>query len=216
MDAVKELIVKDYQEDYVGAINYASGRITEIYAEEITRPAKFGPGKRARQVSEANVENRGGRGRMRHDGRGGGSNRGYYGRGGNGRGGRRGGRGGGRGWSNHAVTGTTFGGIDVLDPTRDYSTAEWDHIGQTGRQFGALERQRIINGRGNGRGGVQQGRYPGGFGRGRGRIVNEVMVLAAVRDANTTVAESVSMASCGGRMVLALAVVPITLDGDGC
>jgi hypothetical protein len=61
IDSVKETIMREYANDFVGAIDYALNRITDIYQEEIERKNRVGTGGK-RQVSEAHMEQRGGRG----------------------------------------------------------------------------------------------------------------------------------------------------------
>jgi hypothetical protein len=158
MNPVKETIVTKYGNDFIGAIDYALSRITDIYSEEIERMGRIGTGGKRRQVAENNVERRTAGGN-----RGGGGQGRNYQRGGNGRGGRggAGGRYGGRGggqWNRPIGNGPTFSGIDVSDPTREFTGAEWDRIGPVGRAFVSRERQRL-NGRGRGgnRGGPRAG-----------------------------------------------------------
>jgi hypothetical protein len=81
----------------------------------------------------------------------------------------------------------------VSDPTRDFTDVEWDCIGPVGRAFVSRERQRI-NGRG--RGGFRGARAGRNNGGARGRVINEVVIPAG---GGTNVAESVTMASRGGR-----------------
>jgi hypothetical protein len=71
MNPVKETIVTKYGDDFVGAIDYALSRITDIYSEEIERMNRIGTGGKRRQVAENNVERRTG------GNRGGGQGRNY-------------------------------------------------------------------------------------------------------------------------------------------
>jgi hypothetical protein len=190
MNPVKETITREFSDDFVGAIDYAMSRIADIFSEEITRKNQVGAGGRRRYVAEHNSErNAGGQGR---------GGRGNFQRGGTGRGGGRGAQAGRRGhgrygnaqWNNARAV---FGGIDATDPTRDFSPAEWDRLGPIGRAHVNRERKRINDyGRGGGRG---RGRMNYGV-AGRGRSINEVIIPA---DGGTNVADSVTMASRGGR-----------------
>jgi hypothetical protein len=188
--SVKETIMRDYANDFVGAIDYALDRITDIYQDEIQRKNKIGSGGK-RQVAET-VSQRGAgnsrRGRMRYDR--GGPGRGHVNRGGHGY--RRGG-GNGR-WANN-TDGVNFSGVDVSDPTRDFSAAEWDRIGQAGRAYVNRERQNS-HGRGRGRG---RGNYGGYQARGRGRMIQEVVVPGDNTGNETTAGENSTIASRGGR-----------------
>jgi hypothetical protein len=184
--SVKEAIMRDYADDFVGAIDYALDRITDIYSDEIQRKNKIGTGGK-RQVAETTSQrgggNSAGRGRMRYDR--GGPGRGHCFRGGNGN--RRGG-GSGR-WNANAIN---FSGVDVSNPTRDFSAAEWDRMGQAGRAYVNRERQNL-HGRGRGR------NYGGGYqARGRGRTIQEVVI--PTNNGNETAAiENMTIASRGGR-----------------
>jgi hypothetical protein len=193
IDSVKETIMREYSNDFVGAIDYALNRITDIYRDEIERKNRVGTGGK-RQVSEAHIEQRGGRGgRMRYDNRGGRAGHRQGNRNGGGR------RGGGSGRWNAGGGGTqggaNFNGVDCSDPTRDFSAAEWERIGQAGRGFVNRERQ-CINGRGRG----GRGNYGGGYqARGRGRMINEVIIPVGGTGNETTAGESMTVATRGGR-----------------
>jgi hypothetical protein len=192
MNPVKETITREFSDDFVGAIDYALSRITDIFSEEIACKNQIGAGGRRRYVAENNSDrnaggqNRGGRGQH--------FQRGGAGRGGGGRGaqaGRRHGAGryGNAQWNNGRAV---FGGIDASDPTRDFSPAEWDRLGPIGRAHVNRERKRNNEyGRGGGRG---RGRMNYKV-SGRGRSINEVIIPA---DGGTNVADSVTMAR-GGR-----------------
>jgi hypothetical protein len=61
-----------------------------------------------------------------------------------------------------------FGGIDVSNPTRTFTPAEWDQIGPSGRAYVTQERERSMNsGRSyySSRGQGGRGRQDGGRGR---------------------------------------------------
>lgn len=196
IEVVKGKILDDYQNDFNGAILHAKGRITSIYKDEIAKLNKFGAGKRMRAVYETQTEC-GGHARGRHDQRGGGKGN---------QGGQRGGEGGGRGWANNYQNGTMFGGIDVSDATHDFTAAEWDQIGTAGRAYVNQERKRI-NSQGRERGGRGRSHGYGGYGggynrggsRGGGQNINEVTVPGNAQDNDSTVADSVTFASRGGR-----------------
>lgn len=177
IESVKENIMRDHHNNFVAAIDFANGRITDIFSDEIERKNQLGAGKK-RQVAEVQHEQREGRGRMRQETRGG---RGYA-RGG---GGRRAGR-----WNTQ--DGAVFGGVDVSDPTRNFTIGEWNRIGQAGRAYVNRERQRM-NGRGRGTRGRGQGP------RGRGRMINEVVVPVNPPGNEETTMGSVTVASRGGR-----------------
>jgi hypothetical protein len=172
MEVVKGKVRDDFPTDFNRAISYIASRIADIYADDIAKLNRFGIGKRHRQIYETKSD---GNGRGRGRGSGGrfafGGNRG----GRNGRGGRSSGRSNGRGGR---IGGNTarinFNGIDATDPTRPFTSAEWDQLGNAGRAYVNRERERLHGGgRGNNRGG---GRGDGRSGRQGGRIVSEIVV----------------------------------------
>jgi hypothetical protein len=190
MNPVKETITREFSDDFVGAIDYALSCITDIFSEEITCKNQIRTGGQRCYVAENNSDRNTG---DQNRGRRGNFHRGGAGRGGSGRAqaGRRHGRYGNVQWNNNARA--VFGGVDASDPTQDFSPAEWDGIGPIGRAH--VNRERKHNnkhGRGGGRG---RGRMNYGV-AGRGRNINKVIIPA---DGGTNVAESVTMASRGGR-----------------
>jgi len=175
MEVVKGKVRDDFPTDFNRAISYIASRIAEIYADDIAKMNRFGIGKRTRQIYEAQSD---GNGRGRGRGSGGrftaaGTNR----RGGRGsRGGRSGGRNNGRGGriGGGNTARVNFNGINATDPTRPFTSAEWDQLGNSGRAYVNRERERLHGGRGIARGG---GRGNGRGGRqGGGRIISEIVV----------------------------------------
>ena len=127
-----------YRNDYTNACSEMSTQISEIF------PGK-GESGRKRHIGSVSEHNQGGRGRGRGSGRGGG----------------RGGRGGGRGRGNlgHCV----LGGIDVSDPTREFTENEWSTLRQNGHVRAVIDMRNRVNGRGRGRGRGGRGRGGRGY-----------------------------------------------------
>jgi hypothetical protein len=180
MEVVKGKVRDDYPTDFDRAISYIASCIAEIYADDIAKLARYGIGKRNRQVYEAKTD-AGPRGR----GRGSGQRT-------SARGGRGGGRHGGRvarGSVNLSDRNRTlFNGIDATDPNRPFSGQEWEQLGPNGRAYVVHERERAAGRGGNNRGGRQTGRLNGRGGRQggtSGRIVNEVMIHDQTGDTST-------------------------------
>ena len=166
----KEYIKDHLLGDWVGAVTYMATKITKQFP-----PRTAGQKRRDRQASQVDSRGRG-RGRGGRDGRGGRGGR--YGRGGGrqGRGGAHGGRG--RG---HAIT---FGGVDVSDPSYNFSNEEMTRMGKEGRDYIFEQRNRYRQGRHGSRGG-RGGRHNSGYDGGRGGY-NERQIQAAgsERDGN--------------------------------
>jgi hypothetical protein len=170
MEVVKGRVRDDFPTDFNRAMSYIASRIAEIYADDIAKLNRFGIGKRNRQVYEIKSDSAG-RGRGR--GNGGRVAMGIV-RGGRGRGGRQGARNTGRGGRGGNANRVTFNGIDATDPTRPFTSTEWDQLGNAGRAYVNRERDRLHGGgRGNNRGGRGDGR---GGRQGGGRHVNEVVI----------------------------------------
>ena len=148
----KAVVAQNFPEDFSGACAYFSAQVSRIHGAAQLESRRY----RKRNVSQLET----GRGASRGRGRGrfGGRGQGRYGRGG--RGGRFGGRGGGgRGRSN------MINGVDVSDPTRNFTTQEWNDLTWNGGIAYVMQaRERMgREGRGRGRG---RGRDDG---RGGGR-----------------------------------------------
>jgi hypothetical protein len=138
--AAKVVVDQQYPRDFVGACGYFSQQVARIHG-----PAqleyKQQRGKKRGIYAIDTRQGRGGRARGRTGNRGG-------------RGGR-GGRAGARGNSNTHV----INGIDVSDPTRNFTAQEWETLGPANRAL-VMEMRNRASG---------QGRGTGGRGRGRGR-----------------------------------------------
>jgi hypothetical protein len=158
MDACKRICSNTHGNDFVAAVAYLSGQVTELF------PNAQLDNKKKRKVSEVN----GGRGRGRGGG-GRGRGRGRFQRGGHGAG--RGGRG-----SDPERDFTTFHGINIQDVTRDFTSTEWDDLKADGRAYinRLRNRDRPAN-RGGGRG---RGNDDA---RGRGRGGRQVAEAATER-----------------------------------
>lgn len=169
LDAVKETARSRFPESITDAGNYVSERISEIFAEAIRNRQRMSRGN-PRRISAAF---HGGRGRGRgRDGRGA--------RGGPGRG-----HGRGNGRSQHM-----FHGVDISDPTRQFTPAEFDRMGPDGRRL-IYDLRRNANSRGSGPGG--RGRSHGrGFGtpRGSSDLASRISALeSAIGDSASQVSD---------------------------
>jgi hypothetical protein len=179
MEVVKGRVRDEYPTDFDKAIAYIASRITEIYADDIAKMARYGIGKRNRQVYEATTDGRG-RGR----GRGSGQRMAICG-------GRGGGRSTGRGNRDHGNGNARilFNGVDATDIHRSFTGQEWDQLGPNGRAYVNHERERIAGRQGNGgRGrnnGRAGGRAAGRRGGGAGRVINEVTIEQQQGDTST-------------------------------
>jgi hypothetical protein len=135
--AAKTNVYKDYRSDFAAATNFLSGLISNIHSAAQLDYANRHSGKKRYISAVDSHDQRGGRGRFRRGGRSG--ERGT-GRGGDGRGcGRRGG--------NRRMQ---INGIDVTDPTRNFTADEWERLG-TARSY--ITQQRTRTGRGGRTGG---------------------------------------------------------------
>ncbi len=136
-----------FRDDWVGATDFMSARISDAFRGTIADQHETRAAKR-RRISQLNRQGgRGGRGRGR--GRGGG------------RGGGRG-NGGGRGGGRHNQrNNTTFGGVNCSDPTRTFSRQEWQRMGPEGQRYVRAERHFRNGGRGQpgGRGDGQRNQH---------------------------------------------------------
>jgi hypothetical protein len=134
--AAKVVVDQQYPRDFVGACGYFSQQVARIHG-----PAqleyKQQRGKKRGIYAIDTRHARGGRGRGRT---------GYRGRHGG-----RGGRGGGRGRGNSNNT-HLMNGIDVSDPTRNFTTQEWETLGPANRAL-VTEMRNRANGQGRGTGG---------------------------------------------------------------
>jgi hypothetical protein len=139
--AAKVVIDQQYPRDFVGACGYFSQQVARIHGPAQLE-IKQQRGKKRGIYAVDTRQGRGGCGRGRTGGRGG-------------RGGGRGGRGGGRG--NQQQNTHLMNGIDVSDPTRNFTAQEWETLGPANRAILFEMRNRA------------QGRGAGGRGRGRGR-----------------------------------------------
>lgn len=125
---------RDHSNNFENCVAFIAGEIA-AYTAPPTRRA------RGRRISELNTEERNVRGRFAgNPGRGHG--RGRSGRRGDGR---YGGRGRGRGGASHRNAATHINGVDVSDPTRNFSDEEFSRLGTTGQRFVHEERRRINN-----------------------------------------------------------------------
>jgi hypothetical protein len=132
--AAKTDIYKDYRSDFSAATNFLSGLISNIHsAAQLDYSSRQQSGKK-RYISAVNTrDQRGGRGRFRRGGRSG--ERGV-------------GRGDGRGRGRNSRARMQINGIDVSDPTRNFSSDEWERLG-TARAYVTQQRS-IANGRSSG------------------------------------------------------------------
>lgn len=155
--AAKVVIDQQYPRDFVGACGYFSQQVARIHG-----PAqleyKQQRGKKRGIYAIDSRSGRGGRGRGRFGNRSGRAGRG--GRGGNGRG-------------NGSNSLHIINGIDVSDPSRNFTSQEWEALGPANRAI-VLEMRNRANSRNNNSG--------GGRGRGRGRGRGE-----GARNASATV-----------------------------
>ena len=140
--AAKAIIDQNYPRDYVGACGYFSKQVARIHGHAQLEYKQQRSKKRGIYAIDSRSQ-RGGRGRGRT------GNRGGRGRGSAGRG--RGGRG-----NTHIMN-----GIDVSDPTRNFTNQEWEALGASNRSLILQMRNRPNN------------TNAGGRGRGRGREHND-------------------------------------------
>jgi hypothetical protein len=125
MEVVKGKVRNDYPTDFNRAISYIASRIAEIYADDIAKLARYGIGKRNRQIYEAKSDHGGQRGRGRGNaqrmtvqgGRGGGRNGGQAARG---------------NMNQQDCNCILFNGINATNPNRPFSGHEWDQLGPNG------------------------------------------------------------------------------------
>ena len=148
MEACKRICSSTHGGNFVNAVAYLSGQVTELFPN-----AQLDGNKRKRRVSEARGGGRGGRG---------GRGRGRFQRGGRGGRGGRGYRGGGHNDPERPYN--TFHNISIRDPTREFTAAEWESLQGDGRAYVTRMRRQAPRG---GRGRSDDG------GRGRGRGVSE-------------------------------------------
>ena len=139
--AAKAVIDQNYPRDYVGACGYFSKQVARIHGHAQLEYKQQRSKKRGIYAIDS-CSQRGGRGRGRT---------GYRG----GRGRRSAGHGRGRGNAH------TMNGIDVSDPTRNFTTHEWEALGASNRALVMQMRNRAND------------RNTGGRGRGRGREHND-------------------------------------------
>ena len=150
----KNYISTNLMNDYDGAVSHMATQVALAY------PAVRSNNRRSRDVKEYNSD-RGGRGGRGRGGRGGR----YYGRGGRGGGRGRGGRG--RGGNRNNIN-----GVDIRDPTRNFTDDEFNRLGHEGRSLVArLRRERNGHGGGGGAGSHGNGDQGGGGGN---RSINEI------------------------------------------
>ena len=141
----KAVIRDNYRNNFTAACNYFAAVVSEVHGAAIQ---EYSRSSRKRGIF---ATQRGGGGRARFGGRGRDGQRGRGGRGGRyGRGGR-----GGRDSNDRVV----INGVDVSDPTRNFTQDEWNPLGPT--QNYVIQRHMEIHGRGN--------RYQGQHARGGGR-----------------------------------------------
>lgn len=140
-------MINQYPEDFSGACDYFAGMISRVHG---TAQVQNESRQRKRRISSMSNEGSRGRGRFsrgRYDGRGRGRRGGRgYGRGrGRGYGGRYGGR------------PMEVNGIDISDPTRTFTSDEWNRLGQM-RSYIMQQRERLSGRTGRtGRGNRDQG-----------------------------------------------------------
>ena len=137
--AAKVVIDQQFPRDFKGACAYFSQQVARIHG-----PAQLEyKQQRSRKRGIYAIDSRAGRGAQ-----------------GRGRMGNRGGRGRGGGSQGRGNSASIINGVDISDPTRNFTSAEWDALGD-GRAI-VLQMRNRASGRGNN----NQG---GGRGRGRGR-----------------------------------------------
>jgi hypothetical protein len=154
MVAQKSIIASQYPNDFSGACNYFSAEVSCLHAGAQLENSKY---KNKRNISA--MQGSGGR---RDGGRGRG--RGHFGDrsgpGGYGNGGRSGGRG------NCNGSGTKINGVDVSDPTRSFTSEEWEQLAWNGGHQYVTQARERMNGCGRGHGGQGgQGGHSSGGGR---------------------------------------------------
>jgi hypothetical protein len=157
MDACKRICSNTHAGDFVAAVAYLSGQVTELFPNaQLENKSKK---RRVSEVTGGRGQGRGGRGR----------GRGRFQRGGAGRGGR-----GNRSGSERNFD--TFHEINIRDPTRSFTDAEWDGLQADGRAYVNRLRNR---GRPQGRGERGRGNDPA---RGRGRGGRQAAEAAVERN----------------------------------
>ena len=171
--AAKTDVYKDYRTDFPAATNFLSGLISNIHGAAQLDYANRG---KKRYISAVDSrDQRGGRGRFRRGGRSG--ERGA-GRSGDGRG--RGGRGGSRR--------IQINGVDVTDPTRNFTAEEWERLGNA-RSY--VTQQRTRTGRGGRTGGRNSnGNTDGQRNASATNTTNDGNTVATTNsESNTTISE---------------------------
>jgi hypothetical protein len=139
--AAKVVIDQQFPRDFIGACAYFSQQVARIHGPAQLEYKQQRSKKRGIYAIDSRA-GRGGRGRGRTGNRGGrGRGGGYQGRG------------------NHT---NMINGVDISDPTRNFTSQEWDTLGE-GRAI-VMQMRNRANGRGNNNQGTGRGR-----GRGRGR-----------------------------------------------
>ena len=152
--AAKTDIYKDFRSDFDAAASFLSGLIANIHSGAQIEYAHRNQG-RKRNISSSESGRGGGRGRFRRGGRGDGD------RGGRGSG-HRSGRSSGRGHSSGGGgRSMVINGVDVSDPTRQFSGDEWNRLGAA-REFVWRQRDTINNGGRGGRDGRGRGNRDAG------------------------------------------------------
>jgi hypothetical protein len=154
MVAQKSIIASQYPNDFSGACNYFSAEVSCLHAGAQLENSKY---KNKRNISA--MQGHGGR----RDG-GHGRGRSHFGDrsgpGGRGNGGRSGGCGNGNG------SGTKINGVDVSDPTRSFTSEEWEQLAWNGGGQYVTQARERMNGCGRGHGGHGgQGGHSSGGGR---------------------------------------------------
>jgi hypothetical protein len=132
--AAKTDVYKDYRSDFSAATNFLSGLISNTHsAAQLDYSNRTAGNSRKRYISAVDSrDQRGGRGRFRRGGRSG----------------ERGGRDNGRGRGRNSRSRVQINGIDVSDPTRNFTTDEWERLGAA-RSYVTQQRS-IANGRNSG------------------------------------------------------------------
>lgn len=136
--AAKTNVFKDFRSDFAAATAFLSGLISNVHSGAQVEYANRNVGKR-RYISAMGTHERGGRGRFKH-------------------GGRFGERSSGRGRANRGTSGrgnsqkVQINGVDVSDPARNFTSDEWERLGNA-RAFITQQRSRSRRG---GRGGYNR------------------------------------------------------------
>jgi hypothetical protein len=153
LSAAKAVIDQQYPRDFVGACAYFSQQVSRIHGPaQLEYRQQRGKKRGIYAIDRRN--GRGGRGRGRFGNR-------------SGRGGRGGRIGSGRGHGNNAPT--MINGIDISDPTRNFTSQEWEALGPANRTLVMEMRNRNASSGGRGR----------GRGRGRGEGTRNASATAS-------------------------------------